>query len=896
MANSAFQSSSPLFAKVQKERSALGMASRTVETRETPWTASSFSGFWTAHKFTLYRPARVVTSMGDMNSAAEEYRKFSELLGVDPSARGANGPDSSSVKRKVDENETLQRDAYDEFSNALGVGGERRVDGTPEGGTTRFDAKPKKAEIDPADYQIFDSLLRQSGGTGRKSLKGSKRFMKRPPPPKVKRKQVPEPFRGVGTTGSAQNLSQGRPGPEKVLRRPVQFTEQEKADAYAFMREEFGYGMHDLNSPQRTGDSLNEEEEDEIDPVRLVTPPTRPHDAISREIENPVMESASLGSGARRKEGNESPPSNSIEQTQVGESLGVVGSNFSTENVGAEKVLRRPTNTFTEQEKAAAYAFMREQFGSDMHGLHSAKRKDEVSKQQDEEHVEPVRLFTPPKRPADAISRDEKAGTVAEGGDLESWAQKKDVEKSQSHANMEQREGGEPFDVVGSTGSTEGMVAGQSRPGKILRRPTMSTDQEKADAYAFMREEFGSGIHGLHPATQQDDDLKEEDEESVEPVRLVTPPKRPAGTISGTISENVQNTSAQVGETPGVVGSRSSAAGVGGDQSGSQKILHKATSLTEQAKAKAYEFMREEFGPGIHDLHPGTQKDNDMKEEDEEPVEPVRLVPPPRRPDDVICEGTDKAPVENAELELGLQKENNKKNVASLMKPPFRSKDVKSHEGGDSIAEGPYMGANIVEEEAGVGEIVAEPLLPRPVGRLSLNDKERRTIRLLDNGVSEGKSRPQGLRQKPVANFRANRGGPRRGVNRSVRQGAEDRLDGGRAHPPATGAGPRSENAGFKWKRVGQETRSAKESGAKRAHRSSGSDSSRVARKHGGKTLNFDKQKMASTRAGGKQVRNDVNRSVLSVGDEETNVDGSSRDSRGTSAEAVGPGEMEVEV
>lgn len=204
------------------------------------------------------------------SSSAEDYEMFADLLNMDSSTNRApptKAEEPSSVT-KTD----VEKDSYAEFSELLGV--ENEESSSKESKKTVSKVAIKKIEIDPEDYNIFDSLLQRSGGTGKKPVKGSQRYIRKASIATPARPSEPRP---TVSTDADQTSDIPPPAPK----RPIFLTKEETAEAYAVMREEFGAGMHsDVEQwlPDAEVTSLEEIEPAVVEekPIILQKPPTRP--------------------------------------------------------------------------------------------------------------------------------------------------------------------------------------------------------------------------------------------------------------------------------------------------------------------------------------------------------------------------------------------------------------------------------------------------------------------------------------------------------------------------------------------------------------------------------------------------------------------------------------------
>lgn len=127
-------------------------------------------------------------------------------------------------------------DEYSKFSEMLGIEEQTKQEPTAEKVVKPAIDAPRK--IDPADYGLFDQMLQKSGGAGRKPLKGGKRW------------QTTAVFRESGSkSSSSAPTPSGSPAdiddvPDKAVIKSPSLSKDELVEAYQFMQEEFGSGVH----------------------------------------------------------------------------------------------------------------------------------------------------------------------------------------------------------------------------------------------------------------------------------------------------------------------------------------------------------------------------------------------------------------------------------------------------------------------------------------------------------------------------------------------------------------------------------------------------------------------------------------------------------------------------
>lgn len=218
----------------------------------------------------VYRSAKptflTICSIGE-TSSTDDYAQFADMLDQGASTGAPSDSDSRSPTFEEPQDVNVERERYAEFSELLGL--ENRQHKFDQGRQNIAEATPRKVVIDPGDYDVFDSLLQQSGGTGRRPVKGSKKYVSRP---------VSIPM--VGSEGTKLqddelDSSEDEPTPSQKTRAAPYLSDEETAQAYAIMMEEFGAGIHG-NTVEVPTDS--KEVDVEPDKPILRTPPKRPGD------------------------------------------------------------------------------------------------------------------------------------------------------------------------------------------------------------------------------------------------------------------------------------------------------------------------------------------------------------------------------------------------------------------------------------------------------------------------------------------------------------------------------------------------------------------------------------------------------------------------------------------
>lgn len=208
------------------------------------------------------------TMSSEVDGNADDYAQFSRMLNP--------GNEEHSVTRSNSpafEETSRQEEKYDEFSQLLGL--ENRKYKNDEGRKTVAEAKERNTEIDPRDYDVFNSLLERTGGRGRKPVKGSRRY--------VTQQQAFQNLKGQDNHDEQCDLEEppsfeGKSNAETdaSLRRPRYLSEEETAEAYAIMMEEFGEGLH---GSVREAEKRTERPVMHVETPTLLEPPVRPSTA-----------------------------------------------------------------------------------------------------------------------------------------------------------------------------------------------------------------------------------------------------------------------------------------------------------------------------------------------------------------------------------------------------------------------------------------------------------------------------------------------------------------------------------------------------------------------------------------------------------------------------------------
>eukprot|EP00178_Gracilaria_changii_P026035 TRINITY_DN79_c0_g1_i1.p1 TRINITY_DN79_c0_g1~~TRINITY_DN79_c0_g1_i1.p1 ORF type:complete len:570 (-),score=63.82 TRINITY_DN79_c0_g1_i1:814-2523(-) len=227
------------------------------------------------------------------------------------------------------------------------------------------EVEAKRVDASPAHYDLFDQLLRSTGGTGRKPIKGSKPFIL---DAKRHRHSRTTNRNSVSQDRRSQDQSEGNQigdvrvkplGNEKVEGR---FGEA-NSSSYEFMKEEFGEGFHGQEPVPR---NANNEKGD-------IAPSVSLHDRPRR-----CTQSASSSRTA------EVP----------------VGFNYKTSDPEERISDSTSKSSETKASTAASYDFMREEFGAGFHDVGENIAEGDVNKPRSAGNAPPL-LQDRPKRDPD---------------------------------------------------------------------------------------------------------------------------------------------------------------------------------------------------------------------------------------------------------------------------------------------------------------------------------------------------------------------------------------------------------------------------------------------------------------------------------------------------------------
>lgn len=235
---------------------------------------SSCLGARTAHKIYRVEKVFVSASLDEEHSSKDDYEKFSEKLGAAPSGKFAGGANSTLREERVANESNATSESYTEFSEMLGLENGKPAKQGGRGHKSISSYQPRRAEIDPRDYQVFDSLLQKSGGTGRKPMKSPKRYMAPQDFLGRKRNEKRAMLNEDEDIVQLDNLDNSEAEQSENIRGSRYLNAEETEQAYAIMMEEFGASMHN------TGVEVLTDDDDELEvpneTIKLVEPPKRP--------------------------------------------------------------------------------------------------------------------------------------------------------------------------------------------------------------------------------------------------------------------------------------------------------------------------------------------------------------------------------------------------------------------------------------------------------------------------------------------------------------------------------------------------------------------------------------------------------------------------------------------
>lgn len=236
---------------------------------------SRYLGAQTVCKVHHVMRGRIAASIEGENSYTDEYKKFAEMLGTGRSGRFGRG-NNAALSKEHTSTESTSNESYAEFSEMLGLESKTPVQQKGTEPKAVSSSQSRKTKIDPRDYQLFDSMLQKSGGTGRKPVKGSKRFMTRPPSLDKKRSERSAILSNDEDLVSLESPTDIQAGQSESSRRQRHMTAEETAQAYAIMMEEFGDSLHETSVEVFADDDDNEGGVEGSGEVELLKPPARP--------------------------------------------------------------------------------------------------------------------------------------------------------------------------------------------------------------------------------------------------------------------------------------------------------------------------------------------------------------------------------------------------------------------------------------------------------------------------------------------------------------------------------------------------------------------------------------------------------------------------------------------
>lgn len=234
------------------------------------------------------------------SSNDQAYNQFSELLNKsepESSTPGSSTPapsDSITDAAQQEPNASPATDAaddllqkqYTEFANRLGIDDDQQKTPLEPMRDVIERAKPRQAvEIDPGDYTKFDGLLSRTGGTGRKTQKGSKRW---------ETSTTAKSASGeTGADRAGKEPSDQPPMPRGPMQEQSVFSEEDAADGYAVLTEQFGMGFHDaIDRSESTSTERPPRKPRKEDGPVLQRPPSRPADLSESQLTKDVPRTA----------------------------------------------------------------------------------------------------------------------------------------------------------------------------------------------------------------------------------------------------------------------------------------------------------------------------------------------------------------------------------------------------------------------------------------------------------------------------------------------------------------------------------------------------------------------------------------------------------------------------
>lgn len=243
-----------------------------------------------------------MTGGSNSRESDEDYQQFKSMLGDAP---GTN-------RQKLD----AKSAAYADFADMLGLDGSSNEQEDSKKSVAKL--SPKKVEIDPADYSLFDAMLERTGGTGTKPTKGGKRYsayLKNNKREGARRGNIEN-----DVDSQTRNFDEGLEMSAKDTHAKYSLTAEEKSQAYAVMMEEFGPGVHDMVETLSPDDDPDELEP----PIQLFEPPKRPGlphpaEAATEEYDTATSEPATIYADIREKDDSlllETKPSRPIYDDQ----------------------------------------------------------------------------------------------------------------------------------------------------------------------------------------------------------------------------------------------------------------------------------------------------------------------------------------------------------------------------------------------------------------------------------------------------------------------------------------------------------------------------------------------------------------------------------------------------
>lgn len=439
-------------------------------------------------------------------TGSDAYKQFAEMLDMRSPDQSDVFPKSKAAEESSEEEnaEAEIEDDYAIFADMIDVDRsktqskiERKV--IPK-------AEPKTVNIDPADYALFDNLLKKSGGSGKKALKGSKAFLNSAVAKKALKSDGKLSKKGEDMRDLLRAIAPKTVPPREVKRSGA--SPEETASAYEQMMNEFGQSMRSdrMTSPISFKPQENDKTGSYTEPTVLNKPPRRPGFIQEEETNSDNLKRNEFG---QNRKGSIDMHVPWAEMDRPGEPAALLQppqrpkipkqstkNHIDAEQTASEsqQIPTADTSDLSPQETADAYELMANEFKK---GTSEKVEKLELVEDSgvsisEEERVQEVVLLQPPVKPK------------VEG-------------------NVEQSKvGGE-------------QPAVEERPSKGVELSQLSSE-ETEESYDFMENKFGRSIYDrgeearplMETGTQSSvGEMGSKTEVTQPPAVLATPPSRP---------------------------------------------------------------------------------------------------------------------------------------------------------------------------------------------------------------------------------------------------------------------------------------------------------------------------------------------------------------------------------